>query len=347
MVKTSSIVNKLIILFVLVLALLGLITLGWFAYKEEAEQKSQAIPVIQASESPIKIKPINEETAESQDKKIYNIIDSAEKPSTSTKPIPTIQKSDNTKSIEKYLAEKENIEKQPKTESAQTTEPLIISNTTPDKTSVVQNTIEPKTSEELANLEVQKKEVEVQVNNIKKSLNSISSNSKNNEPYKVSLEKPNVAEPQKEAYSYKEIASKHKENNKNNYKLQKPNSIAEEGKIAPANVALKDVPKKPEVKKEEEKTSQVKVVSKPQPKTGVFVQLGSFRSADLAHLSWNKIKSRVPEIIGKKQDLIEKADLGNKGVFYRLKTGPFASRKEGLDFCLKLIRLNQSCIVLK
>ncbi len=343
MVKTSSIVNKLIILFVLVLALLGLITLGWFAYKEEAEQKSQAIPVIQASESPIKIKPINEETAESQDKKIYNIIDSAEKPSTSTKPIPTIQKSDNTKSIEKYLAEKENIEKQPKTESAQTTEPLIISNRPP----VVQNTIEPTESQELANLEVQKKEVEVQVNNIKKSLNSISSNSKNNESYKVSLEKPNVAEPQKEAYSYKEIASKHKENNKNNYKLQKPNSIAEEGKIAPANVALKDVPKKPEVKKEEEKTSQVKVVSKPQPKTGVFVQLGSFRSADLAHLSWNKIKSRVPEIIGKKQDLIEKADLGNKGVFYRLKTGPFASRKEGLDFCLKLIRLNQSCIVLK
>jgi hypothetical protein len=343
LVKTSSIVNKLIILFVLVLALLGLITLGWFAYKEEAEQKSQAIPVIQASESPIKIKPINEETAESQDKKIYNIIDSAEKPSTSTKPIPTIQKSDNTKSIEKYLAEKENIEKQPKTESAQTTEPLIISNRPP----VVQNTIEPTESQELANLEVQKKEVEVQVNNIKKSLNSISSNSKNNESYKVSLEKPNVAEPQKEAYSYKEIASKHKENNKNNYKLQKPNSIAEEGKIAPANVALKDVPKKPEVKKEEEKTSQVKVVSKPQPKTGVFVQLGSFRSADLAHLSWNKIKSRVPEIIGKKQDLIEKADLGNKGVFYRLKTGPFASRKEGLDFCLKLIRLNQSCIVLK
>lgn len=343
--------NKLIILFVLVLALLGLVTLGWFAYKEEAEQKSQAIPVIQASESPIKIKPINEETAESQDKKIYNIIDSTEKTNASTKPISTIQKSDNTKSIEKYLAEKENIEKQPKAEPTQATEPLIISNRPP----VVQNTIEPKTSEEVANLEVQKKEVEVQVNNIKKSLNSISQPNKNNESYKVSLEKPKVVEPQKEAYSYNTIADKHK--NRGNYKLQKPNSIAEDGKIAPANVALKDVPKKSEVKKEEtkvsqekssqEKAPQVKVVSKPQPKTGVFVQLGSFRSADLAHLSWNKIKNRVPEIIGKKQDLIEKAEIANKGIFYRLKTGPFASRKEGLDFCLKLIRLNQSCIVLK
>ena len=47
---------------------------------------------------------------------------------------------------------------------------------------------------------------------------------------------------------------------------------------------------------------------------------------------------------GKTPD-VERADLGDKGIYYRLRLGPFASRDAAADYCLGLKDRGQDCIV--
>ena len=46
-----------------------------------------------------------------------------------------------------------------------------------------------------------------------------------------------------------------------------------------------------------------------------------------------------------KEPLIVKADLGSKGVYYRLRTGGFASSAEAKEFCSALTAKGQACII--
>jgi cell division protein FtsN len=79
---------------------------------------------------------------------------------------------------------------------------------------------------------------------------------------------------------------------------------------------------------------------------GFLVQLGAFTSEDQAH-------SHATQIVGKHADLlnglnqdIQRADLGAKGVYYRLRFGPFGSRKDATDKCSALKSEGQECVVI-
>ncbi len=313
MAKFSSIVNKLIVLFILLLALFGLITLGWFAYKEESGQKSAAIPIIQASDSPIKIKPISEENLQeaTADNKVYKLIDKNSKDSekilTKNTPKENIQKQD---IIQKAIQEKENLELSAKNIPDQVEE---------NKQKVITLEKSQKTQLEISNAI---KAVAIAEKKSDKTLEK--------QVQKQEVEKPKVVETKATQ----------------SYTLEKPIELVQE--IKPKRQI--EIPKpveKPKILVEKDIKAKTSPNLNLKEQGGHYVQLGSFRSSPLATLSWNKLKQKSPSAIGKRKELIEKVEIEGKGIFYRLKTGPFEDRKKALDFCLKLIALNQSCIVLK
>ena len=58
-------------------------------------------------------------------------------------------------------------------------------------------------------------------------------------------------------------------------------------------------------------------------KTGnVRLQLGSVRSAGAARVEWDRIRQRNSDLLGALSASPVRADLGDKGVYYRIQTGP-------------------------
>jgi len=79
-------------------------------------------------------------------------------------------------------------------------------------------------------------------------------------------------------------------------------------------------------------------------RTGRRVQVGSFRSAAEATTAWDQIASAHRALIGQRQPYIVEADLGARGVFYRLQIGPLGSSDEAKTLCRALKLRGQDCI---
>lgn len=77
--------------------------------------------------------------------------------------------------------------------------------------------------------------------------------------------------------------------------------------------------------------------------TGYRVQIGSYRSMGDAEISWKSINMKFPEITGNLHDYIEKADLGSKGMFYRLQLAGFKNEADARKACQNLIQKKQEC----
>jgi cell division protein FtsN len=86
----------------------------------------------------------------------------------------------------------------------------------------------------------------------------------------------------------------------------------------------------------------------PAPSTsgeGWVVQVSSQRSQADAQSSWNSLKSRYSSVLGALEPSIQEADLGAKGVFYRVRVGPWASRDEAIGVCEALQAAGGDCFV--
>lgn len=82
----------------------------------------------------------------------------------------------------------------------------------------------------------------------------------------------------------------------------------------------------------------------PQATGGLYhVQLGAFKTPEEAQTSWKKIKEKFPRQLGVLESKIERKDLGEKGIFYRLQTGPFDNATKAKQLCTELTQLKQGC----
>jgi len=77
------------------------------------------------------------------------------------------------------------------------------------------------------------------------------------------------------------------------------------------------------------------------------VQIGSFRSEDQAKNTWETLRNRLPIILDKVSADIQRADLGAKGVYFRLRAASFTTRATANQFCASLKAKGQDCIVVK
>lgn len=78
---------------------------------------------------------------------------------------------------------------------------------------------------------------------------------------------------------------------------------------------------------------------------GSYVQVSSQKTEADAQTSFRAIQSKYSEVLGSKQSTIRRADLGEKGVFYRALVGPFGTTDEAATFCVNLKAAGGQCIV--
>jgi hypothetical protein len=75
------------------------------------------------------------------------------------------------------------------------------------------------------------------------------------------------------------------------------------------------------------------------------VQLASQKTEADAQASYRALQSKFPAVLGSRQALIKRADLGDKGVYYRAMVGPFGSSDEATQFCVSLKSAGGQCFV--
>jgi hypothetical protein len=80
---------------------------------------------------------------------------------------------------------------------------------------------------------------------------------------------------------------------------------------------------------------------------GYAVQVSSQQSEDEAQSSFRTLQAKYPNLLGGRQPIVRRADLGAKGIYYRTMVGPFASADEATDLCSKLKAAGGSCLVQK
>ncbi|MEA2943832.1 MAG: hypothetical protein QOD09_4361 [Bradyrhizobium sp.] len=77
------------------------------------------------------------------------------------------------------------------------------------------------------------------------------------------------------------------------------------------------------------------------------VQVSSQRSEADAQASYKALQGKFPSVLGSRAPLIKRADLGDKGVYYRAMVGPFASSEEAAQVCGNLKTAGGQCVVQK
>ena len=75
------------------------------------------------------------------------------------------------------------------------------------------------------------------------------------------------------------------------------------------------------------------------------VQLASLPSQEAADAAWRNTSAKYPDLLSGAVRDIEEADLGERGVFYRLRVGYFESRTEANRLCDTLKSRGQDCLV--
>jgi hypothetical protein len=75
---------------------------------------------------------------------------------------------------------------------------------------------------------------------------------------------------------------------------------------------------------------------------GTRIQLGSVRSEDAARQEWDRIRRTNSDLLGSLSATPIRADLGDKGVFYRIQTDPIADADR---ICRELKQRNIGCII--
>lgn len=80
---------------------------------------------------------------------------------------------------------------------------------------------------------------------------------------------------------------------------------------------------------------------------GYVVQVSSQKNEADAQASYRALQSKFPGVLGSRAPLIKRADLGDKGVFYRAMVGPFGTPEEASQLCGSLKTAGGQCVVQK
>lgn len=111
---------------------------------------------------------------------------------------------------------------------------------------------------------------------------------------------------------------------------------------ARAPVKEKPAPVAQDTRKTANKEQSVAAVA-----TGERIQLGAYRSNVEAERQWRKIRAANKDLLGGKPHQVIRADLGGRGVFYRLRVAGFDSQESAQAMCRSLSARKQACFVVR
>jgi hypothetical protein len=123
-----------------------------------------------------------------------------------------------------------------------------------------------------------------------------------------------------------------------------PSAAASSAQPAPATqqqAAATSAPKAPP--KPAAKETPAAAPAKSIPAGPVRIQLASLRTPEAAKEEWGRLKREHPELLGRLTAVAVKADLGDKGVWYRVQTQVFDDAAAADRLCADLKKQNVGC----
>lgn len=78
---------------------------------------------------------------------------------------------------------------------------------------------------------------------------------------------------------------------------------------------------------------------------GYAVQVASQRSEAAAQAEFHALQAKFPQQLGHREGWVRRANLGAKGVYYRVLVGPLASAEEASSLCGSLKAAGAGCLV--
>ncbi|MEM9740537.1 MAG: SPOR domain-containing protein [Pseudomonadota bacterium] len=78
-----------------------------------------------------------------------------------------------------------------------------------------------------------------------------------------------------------------------------------------------------------------------------MVQIAALRDHSRAEATWEMLTTRHPDIFAGSEKRIQRADLGARGVFFRLRAGAFDARSDASAFCDAIKSSGNDCIVVQ
>lgn len=90
-----------------------------------------------------------------------------------------------------------------------------------------------------------------------------------------------------------------------------------------------------------------KVITSSSERGDFMVQLAASRSRALARGVYSNLQGNYSDLLGQRNPLILRVDLGDKGIFYRVNVPGFESRSAASAFCTNLKSRGQDCLVRK
>jgi hypothetical protein len=88
-----------------------------------------------------------------------------------------------------------------------------------------------------------------------------------------------------------------------------------------------------------------RVASAPAAGGNFLVQISSQRSEADAQAAFRSMQGKYSSVLGDRQAVIRRADLGEKGTYYRAMVGPFATREQAVQLCGSLKAAGGDCVV--
>lgn len=76
-----------------------------------------------------------------------------------------------------------------------------------------------------------------------------------------------------------------------------------------------------------------------------LAQLAALQSEQAVDAAWRRLSSRAPDLFAQARLDVERADLGPRGVYHRVRAGYFADRANAARFCERIRQMGQDCIV--
>ena len=75
------------------------------------------------------------------------------------------------------------------------------------------------------------------------------------------------------------------------------------------------------------------------------MQVSSQKNEADAQASYRVLQGKFPRVLGSRSPMIKRADLGDKGIYYRAMVGPFGSSEEASQLCGSLKSAGGQCVV--
>ncbi len=98
-------------------------------------------------------------------------------------------------------------------------------------------------------------------------------------------------------------------------------------------------------------TVPARVVAPRTPKAAAngeyVIQIAAFRDVATANAEFASLRAKHSDLLAGMQPDLQRADLGDKGIYYRLRMGFFASKEKASQTCAQLKTRGQGCLVRK